>query len=188
MCIRDSAASASASARNDKIPDLTSAASLCARRRRLENIMVTRPNTHEEQMKTIVHAAALFGDKEQGPFRVMIIDSLIALFRVEFQGRGELSERQQRMCKHMQDITRLIEEFNVACLITNQCQAVVDGMALGPSVKGVGGHILSHYSTTIMNFKKHKDNMRAAKLVDSPYLPESDAQFQLDERGISDTA
>ena len=118
--------------------------------------------------------------------RLVVVDSMAALFRVEFQGRGELSERQQRMCKHMQDITRLIEEFNVACLITNQCQAVVDGMALGPSVKGVGGHILSHYSTTIMTFKKHKDNMRAAKLIDSPYLPEADSQFQLDERGVSD--
>ncbi len=35
------------------------------------------------------------------PFReylVQIVDSIMALFRVDFSGRGELSERQQKVC------------------------------------------------------------------------------------------
>ena len=42
--------------------------------------------------------AALLSDLDQGPFRMIIVDSVIALFRVEFTGRGELSERQQKVC------------------------------------------------------------------------------------------
>ena len=41
--------------------------------------------------------AALLSDLDQGPFRMIIVDSVIALFRVEFNGRGELSERQQKV-------------------------------------------------------------------------------------------
>ena len=58
--------------------------------------------------------AALLSDAEQGPFRLIIVDSIIALFRVEFSGRGELSERQQllgnkhRLCKLI-----IISYFNV---------------------------------------------------------------------------
>jgi hypothetical protein len=32
---------------------------------------------------------------------MLIIDSIIALFRVEFSGRGELSERQQKLGQHL---------------------------------------------------------------------------------------
>lgn len=49
-------------------------------------------------MESIKSIAALFADPQEGPFRLLIIDSIIALFRVEFPGRGELSERQQKVC------------------------------------------------------------------------------------------
>jgi meiotic recombination protein DMC1 len=48
-------------------------------------------------MEIIKPVAALLSDVDQGPFRLLIIDSIIALFRVEFSGRGELAERQQKV-------------------------------------------------------------------------------------------
>ncbi|CAD6268948.1 unnamed protein product [Miscanthus lutarioriparius] len=41
------------------------------------------------------------------PFRILIVDSVIALFRVDFSGRGEHAERQEK-------------QFNVAVYITSQ--------------------------------------------------------------------
>ena len=32
-----------------------------------------------------------------GPYRLIIVDSIMALFRVDYSGRGELSERQQKV-------------------------------------------------------------------------------------------
>lgn len=43
---------------------------------------------------------------ESGPFRVIIVDSVIALFRVEFVGRGELSERQQKLGQYLSELVR----------------------------------------------------------------------------------
>jgi meiotic recombination protein DMC1 len=38
---------------------------------------------------------------------VLIIDSIIALYRVEFIGRGELADRQQNISKLMNHCTKL---------------------------------------------------------------------------------
>jgi meiotic recombination protein DMC1 len=59
----------------------------------LENIIICRVFSHEEQMSAVKPIAALLSDLEQGPFRVLIVDSIIALFRVEFAGRGRLAAR-----------------------------------------------------------------------------------------------
>ena len=50
-----------------------------------------------------VHTA-LLSDRNQGPFRAIIVDSIISLFRVEFSGRGELSERQQKLGQHLAQV------------------------------------------------------------------------------------
>ena len=52
--------------------------------------------------------------------RTQIVDSIMALFRVDYSGRGELSERQQKLNQMLSRLTRISEEFNVAVFITNQ--------------------------------------------------------------------
>lgn len=55
----------------------------------------------------------------------------MALFRTDFavdlnsnfQGRGELSERQQKLGQMLAKLTRIAEEFNVAVYLTNQMTA-----------------------------------------------------------------
>jgi meiotic recombination protein DMC1 len=56
---------------------------------------------------------------ESGPFALIIVDSIMALFRVDFSGRGELSERQQVLGQTLKKLLKLSETFNVAILITN---------------------------------------------------------------------
>lgn len=55
----------------------------------------------------------------ENPFRVLIVDSVMALFRVDYQGRGELSERQQRLGVVMSRLTKIACEFNCAVVVTN---------------------------------------------------------------------
>ncbi|PWZ27221.1 Meiotic recombination protein DMC1 [Zea mays] len=54
------------------------------------------------------------------PFKLLIVDSVIALFRVDFSGRGELAEREQKLAQMLSRLTKIAEEFNVAVYITNQ--------------------------------------------------------------------
>lgn len=48
----------------------------------------------------------------------------MALFRVDYSGRGELSERQQKLNQMLSRLTRISEEFNVAVFITNQASCL----------------------------------------------------------------
>ena len=84
----------------------------------LENIIVCRAMTHEQQMEAITQAAALFS--ETGPFALMVVDSVIAHFRNEFTGRGELAERQQKLARHLSEIIRVATEYNIAVVVINQ--------------------------------------------------------------------
>eukprot|EP00605_Chrysophyceae_sp_TOSAG23-4_P000547 GSChrysophyteH1.ASY1.ANO1.616.1 assembled CDS len=103
----------------------------------------------------------------RGPYRVLIIDSIISLFRVEFSGRGELSERQQKLGQHLSHLEKIAEEFNIV---------------------PVGGHVLAHASTTRVFLKKGKGEQRIAKIYDSPLMPEAEATFQITPGGVADVA
>ena len=52
---------------------------------------------------------------------LQIIDSIIALFRVDYSGRGELAERQQKLNQMLGRLIKFADEYNVAVVITNQC-------------------------------------------------------------------
>ncbi len=58
-------------------------------------------------------------------FSMIIVDSVMALFRVDFSGRGELAERQQKLGQFLSRLIKLAEAFNVACFITNQGDKIV---------------------------------------------------------------
>jgi hypothetical protein len=51
---------------------------------------------------------------------LLIVDSATALFRTDYTGRGQLSERQQQLAKYLRQLQRLADEFGVAVVITNQ--------------------------------------------------------------------
>ncbi|KAH0926650.1 hypothetical protein HID58_018906, partial [Brassica napus] len=49
-----------------------------------------------------------------------IVDSIIALFRVDFTRRWELADRQQKLAQTLSRIIKIAEEFNVSVYMTNQ--------------------------------------------------------------------
>lgn len=138
-------------------------------------------------MNSMAPIAALMADHEQGPFRMIIVDSVIALFRTEFSGRGELLERQQKLGQHLACLTQIAEEFQVAVVIVNQCMADPSAVTVfGPVVKPVGGHVLAHASTTRLMLKKGKGDQRIATIFDSPLMPEGETTFVITNGGIAD--
>ncbi|KAI9123106.1 hypothetical protein K1719_005995 [Acacia pycnantha] len=111
----------------------------------LDNIIYARAYTYEHQYNLLLGLAAKMSEE---PFRLLIIDSIIALFRVDFSGRGELAERQQRLGQMLSRITKIAEEFNVAVYMTNQVIADPGGgMFVTDPKKPAGGHVLAHAVT-----------------------------------------
>ncbi|CAH3015228.1 unnamed protein product, partial [Porites evermanni] len=147
----------------------------------LDNVLYCRAYTSEHQYELMDCVAAKFHE-EPGVFKLMIIDSIMALFRVDFCGRGELADRQQKLAQMLSRLQKLSEEFNVAVFITNQMTA---DPGADPK-KPIGGHILAHASTTRISLRKGRGETRIAKIYDSPDLPENEATFAVTTGGIAD--
>ena len=50
-------------------------------------------------------------------YRLLIIDSVMSLYRTDYIGRGELSERQQVLGGFLRRATQMAEEFNLVVLM-----------------------------------------------------------------------
>jgi DNA repair protein RAD51 len=71
-------------------------------------------------MDLLKMAAAIMS---QDRYALLVVDSATNLYRTDYTGRGELSERQMQMGQFLRQLTRLAEEFGIAVFITNQVVA-----------------------------------------------------------------
>ncbi|EEA06986.1 meiotic recombination protein DMC1-like protein, putative [Cryptosporidium muris RN66] len=151
----------------------------------LDNILYARAYTHEH-LNQLISAAA--GKMIEERFALLIVDSIIALFRTEFSGRGELAERQQILNKTLSKLNKLADQFNIAVVMTNHVMAdPAGGMTFMPNIaKPVGGHIIGHASHVRLSLRKGKGEQRVCKVYGSPHLPESECVIQLSDGGIID--
>lgn len=150
----------------------------------LENVICARAHNSEQQLELLQDAAALMSESR---FALMVVDSATNLYRTDYSGRGELSERQMHLAQFLRQLTRLAEEFGIAVVITNQVVANPDGMSFAKdATKPIGGNIIAHASTTRLKFKKGRGDNRVCVIYDSPTLPESECAFSLGAAGIED--
>ena len=150
----------------------------------LDNCVCARAHNSEQQMELLADAAALMSETR---FAILVVDSATALFRTDFSGRGELSERQAQLAQFLRQLTRLAEEFGIAVVITNQVVANPDGMSFAKDAnKPIGGNIIAHASTTRLKFKKGRGDNRVCQIYDSPTLPESECGFSIGAAGVDD--
>ena len=148
----------------------------------LENIIVIRATTSEQQVLSTERADKLILEKN---IKLIIVDSLMALFRAEFLGRGALGERQQKLNQHIHRLLMLAEKYNIAVYITNQ---VMDNPAIlfGDPTTPIGGNIVAHAATTRLYLRKSKEDKRIVRLVDSPNMPEGECIIKITTTGIKD--
>lgn len=121
------------------------------------------------------------------PATLVIVDSIIAEFRKDFEGRGQLSDRQQKLKTHIKHLVRTTENRNVVCLITNQIQEALGVM--GDNIRPVGGNELGHTATHIIYLKKTQSltkNKITAILIDSPNNAKNEIVFELGSKGIQE--
>jgi DNA repair protein RadA len=148
----------------------------------LKNVMVARAFNCDHQ---ILIAEKLDEIIPKYNIKIVIVDSVISHFRAEYLGRENLTERQQRLNNHLHRLLRTAEVYSIPIVVTNQVVAIPDAFS-GSIVKPAGGNVLAHLSTNRILLRKGKGNVRIARIIDSPYLPESECAFVINERGIED--
>jgi len=150
----------------------------------LRNIKVARAFNSDHQMLLAEKVEDLI--KNEGlNVKILIVDSLMSHFRSDFSGRGQLADRQQKLNKHMHALTKLAHMYNLVVYVTNQVMAKPDTF-FGDPTAAIGGHIVGHNSTTRIYLRKGKKGTRVAKLIDSPFIADGEAIFNVEEKGIVD--
>ena len=150
----------------------------------LKNLRAVRAFNSDHQMLLAEKVEDLI-KKDGLNVKLVIVDSLMSHFRSEFIGRGTLSDRQQKLNKHMHVLLKLAQNNNIAVYITNQVMSKPDTFFGDPTV-AIGGNIVAHASTTRVYLRRGKKGSRVAKLVDSPCLPDGESMFFVTDKGLRD--
>ena len=146
----------------------------------LSNIKVIRVLSASHQ-----HAIVSSIDKvvHSSSIKLVVVDSLLHHYRSEYPDLHMLPARQQAIREELSWLARVAESFNLAVLITNH---VLSPIKSGRLENAVGGHTLAHLPKTRVYIRKGPDNIRIARVVDSPTLPEREAPFKITEAGVED--
>ncbi len=148
----------------------------------MENILYQRVYNSDHQMAVVDE---LFGLIPKENIKLVVVDSVTGLFRAEYPGRENLAVRQQKLNRHLHQLVRLAEAYNIAVVVTNQVMARPD-VFYGDPTQAVGGHILYHTPGVRVRLRKSKGSKRIARVVDAPHLPEGEAVFIICDEGIRD--
>jgi len=148
----------------------------------LNNIIYARAYNSDHQVLLI---RELRGKIEKENIKLVVVDSLVGHFRSEYPGRELLAVRQQKLNKHVHELLTLADVYDAAVVVTNQIVTSPDMFLANPN-KPAGGNIVAHGCTYRVMIRKSKENIRIARILDSPMHPEIESAFVINESGIGD--
>ena len=151
-------------------------------RKALEKVVVFRPlNTGE--LEGFVRNE-LSGYLEDGA-RLVVIDSVIALYRAQYRGMEWLARRQQAINYLLDWLKRWARIYGSVAAITNQ--VLTHPLPSGVALKlPAGGNIIAHASTHRFLMRKAGDAW-LIECLDSPRIPKgASVQFKITEAGVED--
>lgn len=148
----------------------------------LPNFWVGRPTTSHHQEKIIKNLVKVIREYN---VKIITVDSITKLPRADFEGRGELYDRQRLILRMVENLRRLAENYNLAVLVTNQVVAK-PGTMYGRDKKPIGGNVLAHNVDTRLWLKQSSKNTRYVEILDSSWLPPGKVKVRITEAGIVD--
>lgn len=125
------------------------------------------------------------GEMLKNNVKLVIVDGIVGQVRKEWEGRAELSERQQYLKPIMTRLGSMPKYMNCWVIFTNQVQHD-PGQFFGDPTKPIGGNVVGHESTYRLYFKKLGKTTWQAVMVDSPEHAKLEVKFQLGSKGLED--
>ena len=147
----------------------------------LDNIIVAHAYNSTDQQIILEESERLID--EEG-IKLIIIDSAVGLFRNEYIGRANLSNRQGKITKFISLASKIAQNNNVAVIVTNQV-SINPGLLFGDPTLPIGGMALGHTVTYRVYFQK-KGKKHYAVMVKSHRHPDMEKLFELTKEGIKD--
>ncbi|MBQ6444220.1 MAG: DNA repair and recombination protein RadB [Methanosphaera sp.] len=111
------------------------------------NIFLLEPKSFDEQQLCIDNIEDLL--KDDSSIDILIIDSVVALYRIE---DGDPSDINKRLGRQMAKLLTLSRQYDIAVVITNQIYSPFDSDDL--IVEPIGGTVLKYWSKVIVEIEK----------------------------------
>jgi DNA repair protein RadA len=150
----------------------------------LHRIQVTKPIDTNEQ-ETRIEAACQAIEKSNSTIKLLVVDSMTYLYRVEYPGRSKLTEKQQKLNLYMHKLSKVAQTKNIAVVVTNQVQHTPDSL-FGNKSAPIGARVTLYASTHSVFLSGSNPEVMLARLVHSPCYPQLDANYSINEKGITD--
>lgn len=152
-----------------------------------ENIMVLRPPSVSMFIKYMEKLNQYIREEK---IELVVVDSIIALHKAEFFGRGLLAPRQQSLTSIMSRLKQASENYNCGVIITNHIIANPDPYTAGGSEIPAGGNSIAHYSTHRIYLQTkplpHSQKYSVVTMDDSPRYARSQIAILLNKRGVTE--
>jgi len=164
----------------------------------LENILILKPTTFEEQKKDFVKLLGLLKSEQVG---AIIVDGMAMLYRLELgdavksKDDEKIKEINREVAKQMRTLSEISRKKNIPVLITNQVYSdfVSEGELRERSGKNierktniVGGDLFKYWSKCIIELKNNSGFIggREATLLKHRSLPEKKMGFVIKDLGV----
>jgi len=142
----------------------------------LKRMIVMEPKSFEEQERCVEKLEDIV---KKGDVGLIVLDSLVTLYRLELDGNGEVN---RRLAKQLSILSRISRERNIPILITNQVYSDMDG-----GVELVSRDVAKYWAKCLVELQKMERGRRLAILRKHRSLPEgSETQFQIGEKGLEE--
>jgi RecA/RadA recombinase len=122
---------------------------------------------------------------EKRPILLLIVDSIINNYRAEFLGPSNLAERQQRLYRLMNLLSRIAQGYGIAVVITNQVNSSHPSNISYKS-NSTGGNVVGYMSNYRVYLRRYATDRIVAIIVKSPYHLEGKTNLTLCEKGMVD--
>ncbi len=147
-----------------------------------KNLNYVRVRSSEHQVALIPRVREAL--KADPSIKLIIVDSLISFFRLEFVGRQDFPARAGVLNPYLHDLQGIADRYNLVVYVTNQVHED-PSIIYGDPTRPVGGRIVGH-ATTRIYLRHTKGNSRVAKIMDSHDLPDVECVFYVTNKGVTD--
>lgn len=119
--------------------------------------------------------------------KLIVVDGVIGQIRKEFEGRGELSDRQQYLKPFMERLGSMPSFLRCWVVYSNQVLESAENNPYVDPVRPVGGNVVGHEATYRLYFKNSGSvTTWTARMWDSPEHARKDVKFVLNTKGVDD--
>lgn len=146
----------------------------------LDDILVGRPMNTIHQKKMIERLPKVARSEN---VKLVIVDSLTRLPRIDYKDVSELYKRQRIILEMVETLKRLSQTYNLIVLITNQ---VLADFSKDGGIKPIGGHVLAHSVDTRLFLEYVDEEKRKVSIMDSSWLPYNETIIAISDGGIID--